>query len=103
MKQTAADLNQPGAPRLFKTLNLFRFSRATLSGVIVPALDDLIGTGAGTTYTEQVLAQLIGRGLKIAAARCDTVKWYEIDNQADLKMAENLFAPPELPVLSQAS
>ena len=69
----------------------------------MPALDDLIGTGAGTTYTEQVLAQLIARGLKITAARCDTVKWYEIDNQADLRMAENLFAaPPDMPVFSQA-
>lgn len=103
MKQTAADLNQIGGPSLFKTLNLFRFSRATLSTLIVPALDDLIGTGAGTTYTEQVLAQLIARGLKITAARCDTVKWYEIDNQADLRMAENLFAaPPDMPVFSQA-
>ncbi|TIU17212.1 MAG: phosphocholine cytidylyltransferase family protein, partial [Mesorhizobium sp.] len=31
------------------------------------------------------------KGLQIAAARCDGLKGYEIDNEADLRFAEAMF------------
>ncbi|QOZ33250.1 phosphocholine cytidylyltransferase family protein [Bradyrhizobium sp. CCBAU 53421] len=96
LKQTAADLNGDG-PALFKTMNLLRFSFGTLSKTIVPSLDDLVRSGATQTYTEELLAQLVERrGLKLAAARCDALRWYEIDSTDDLRIAERLFATASL-------
>ncbi|PZV37056.1 phosphocholine cytidylyltransferase family protein [Mesorhizobium kowhaii] len=93
LKQTAADLVS-GGPALFKTMNLIRFSGATLRTIIVPALDNLIGSGAIKAYMEELLAHLIeSRGLRLAAARCDELRWYEIDSEADLRTAENMFSP----------
>lgn len=91
LKQTAANL-VAGGPRLFKTLNLIRFSGTDLRSTIVPALNDLVGSGATRAYTEEILAHLIDRGgLKLAAARCDDFKWCEIDSAEDLRMAERIF------------
>jgi NDP-sugar pyrophosphorylase family protein len=93
MKQTAANLNVKGGPKLFKTMNLLRFSGETLTKMIVPVLDELIGTGAVKSYTEELLAHLIERkGLKLRATRCDDLKWYEIDSEDDLRIAEGIFA-----------
>ncbi|MBY5361919.1 phosphocholine cytidylyltransferase family protein [Rhizobium leguminosarum] len=91
MKQNAETLQESG-PALFKTMNLLRLSNASLRSVIVPALDDLIGTGATQAYTEELFAYLIERrGLQLAAARCDNLRWYEIDSIADLRRAETIF------------
>ncbi|WFU62507.1 phosphocholine cytidylyltransferase family protein [Bradyrhizobium brasilense] len=97
MKQTSASL--AGGPRLFKTLNVLRFSALTLRNTIVPALSEIISSGATRAYTEELLAFLIERrGLQLAAARCDHLKWYEIDTPADLQIAETIFATrPVLP------
>lgn len=94
MRQTAADLDGNG-PGLFKTMNLFRLNFVTLTGMIVPALDDMIASGATQAYTEELLAYLVEkRGLQLAAARCDDLRWYEIDSTEDLRTAERLFASP---------
>ncbi|MEY9679577.1 NDP-sugar pyrophosphorylase family protein [Bradyrhizobium elkanii] len=97
MKQTSASL--AGGPRLFKTLNVLRFAASTLRNTIVPALNEIIGSGATRAYTEELLAFLIERrGLQLAATRCDGLKWYEIDTPADLQIAETIFATR--PILS---
>lgn len=91
LKQTAANL-APEGPTLFKTLNLIRFSGADLRSTIIPVLDDMVGSGAVKAYTEELLAHLIARhGLQLAAARCDDLKWYEIDSADDLRIAEKMF------------
>ncbi|MCC8938656.1 phosphocholine cytidylyltransferase family protein [Bradyrhizobium sp. Arg62] len=91
MKQTAANLIGDG-PRLFKTMNLLRFSASTLRATIVPTLDDIIGSGATQAYTEELLAYLVERrGLQLTAVRCDGLKWYEIDSAEDLHVAERIF------------
>ncbi|KRP85879.1 hemolysin activation protein [Bradyrhizobium yuanmingense] len=91
MKQTASNLVADG-PKLFKTMNLLRLSAPTLKTTIVPTLDDIIAAGARQTYTEELLDYLIERrGLQLAAARCDGLSWYEIDNAEDLQIAERIF------------
>ncbi|MGX5805566.1 phosphocholine cytidylyltransferase family protein [Bradyrhizobium sp. Arg314] len=91
MKQTAANLTD-GSPPLFKMMNLIRFSGGDLRETIVPYLNAVIGTGAIKSYTEELLSNLVRqKGLQIAAARCDGLKWYEIDNEADLRSAEAMF------------
>ncbi|KRR11418.1 phosphocholine cytidylyltransferase family protein [Bradyrhizobium valentinum] len=91
IKQTAANLFADG-PSLFKTMNLLRFSAPTLRSTIVPALNDIIGSGATQAYTEELLAYLVERrGLQLAAARCNDLRWYEIDSTEDLRIAERIF------------
>jgi NDP-sugar pyrophosphorylase family protein len=91
MKQTAADLNRDET--LFKTMNLFRFSRDTLRRAVVPALDEVVGSGAVTAHVEQVLTYLIGEcGLRLAAADCGDLKWFEIDSEENLHTAETICA-----------
>lgn len=91
MKQTGANLIANG-PRLFKTLNLFRLSAPTLKATIVPALDEIVGSGVTQAYTEELLSYLVERrGLQMAAVRCDGLRWYEIDTTEDLHAAERLF------------
>lgn len=91
LKQTAANLVADG-PKLFKTMNLLRLSAPTLKATIVPTLDDIITAGARQTYTEELLGYLIARrGLQLAAAQCDGLSWYEIDNADDLEIAERIF------------
>jgi NDP-sugar pyrophosphorylase family protein len=91
MKQTAANLSD-GSPPLFKTMNLFRLSGKDLRHVIVPHLNEMITAGAVKSYTEELLSALIRlSNLQIAAARCDELKWWEIDNEADLRFAEAMF------------
>ncbi|WP_375779163.1 phosphocholine cytidylyltransferase family protein [Bradyrhizobium sp. ma5] len=98
MKQTAGNLAADGPP-LYKTMNLLRFAASTLTSTIVPALDEIIGSGATRAYTEELLGYLIERrGLQLAAARCDGLRWYEIDTPADWRIAESIFADrPALP------
>ncbi|WOH80289.1 phosphocholine cytidylyltransferase family protein [Bradyrhizobium sp. BEA-2-5] len=92
LKQSSANLSQNG-PALFKTMNLLRLSESSLSNIIVPALDDIIGSGATQAFTEELLAYLVERrGMQLAAARCDGLKWYEIDSAEDLRIAEELFS-----------
>ncbi|WGR93345.1 phosphocholine cytidylyltransferase family protein [Bradyrhizobium sp. ISRA443] len=92
MKQSGADLSI-GGPMLFKTLNLLRLSGSTLCTTIVPSLNEIIASGATGAYTEELLSYLVEhRGLQLAAIRCDGLRWYEIDNADDLRIASNLFA-----------
>ncbi|MBR1164609.1 phosphocholine cytidylyltransferase family protein [Bradyrhizobium elkanii] len=92
MNQTSASRPADGPPH-FKTLNVLRFAASTLRSTIVPALNEIIGSGAIRSYTEELLAFLIERrGLQLAAVRCDGLKWYEIDTPADLQIAEAIFA-----------
>ena len=91
MNQTAADAR---AEPIFKTLNLFNFKAETLAAHLRPALDEMIGCGAVTSYFEQLLKHLIdARGLRLNAADCGDLRWMEIDSEADLRTAEAIFAP----------
>ncbi|VIO69811.1 phosphocholine cytidylyltransferase family protein [Bradyrhizobium ivorense] len=95
MKQTGANL-VANRPRLFKVMNLLRLSAATLKETIVPALEEIIGSGATHAYTEELLSYLVElRGLQLATARCDHLKWYEIDTPEDLQIAERIFKGAE--------
>jgi len=94
MKQTAENL-APDGPRLFKTMNMLRFSTTTLRATLVPALNEIVGSGVTQAYTEELLAHLVERrGLQLAAARCDRLRWYEIDSTEDLLIAERIFTSP---------
>lgn len=89
MNQTAAHL---GAEPLYKTINIFRFTSQTLRDSLVPALDELIYTGGTTAYIEQLLATLVTEGrIALRGAVCRGARWFEIDSETDLRIAERIF------------
>jgi NDP-sugar pyrophosphorylase family protein len=90
MNQTVADI--PGST-LFKTINIYRFAADSLREVIVPALHTLIESGNTRAYVEYLLSDLIARdALEIDGVQCGDLDWFEIDSEADLRVAETIFA-----------
>lgn len=96
MNQTPA---QAQARSLFKTINLTHFSAPALHEQLVPALHRAVESGYRTAYVEQILALLVeSQRLKLHAADCSDTRWFEIDSEVDLRLAEEIFAQP--PALS---
>jgi hypothetical protein len=92
MNQSAATL---GRDRLYKTMNIFRFTASTLRHKLVPRLDDLIHSGGSKAYIEQLMASLVlEHSLELRATVCSHLRWFEIDSEADLRIAERIFGAP---------
>ena len=94
----AAVLMNQGPPAgdepLFKTLNLYRFTAGTLRRRVVPVLDEVVRSGPPMAYVEQVLGRLVEEGRPVlTAVNCGDLRWFEIDSQADLRVAESIFGP----------
>ncbi|SJM32462.1 phosphocholine cytidylyltransferase family protein [Mesorhizobium delmotii] len=101
MNQTPA---QAQARSLFKTINLTHLSAAALHDRLVPALHRAVESGHRTAYVEQILAPLVeNRELPLSAADCSDTRWFEIDSEADLQLAEEIFRLPPALALSDPS
>lgn len=101
MNQSVATI---GYDPLYKTVNVCRFTARTLQQTIVPALEHAVAAGDHKCYVEQLLAQLIAASsLSLRGAFCSGVRWFEIDNEADLRIAERIFsaAPAPMPVAGE--
>lgn len=80
----------------YKTVNIYKFSREFSKKYYIPFLQAYIESYGKNEYYEQVLkviAFLDSTNLK--AHIVDGKNWYEIDDGADLSIAESRFAPPE--------
>lgn len=79
----------------YKTVNVYKFSRDFIVNHYLPFLDAYLSVLGNNEYYEQVLRviTLIDRaGLK--ALPVSGMKWYEIDDVQDLRIAETMFASP---------
>lgn len=77
----------------FKTINIATFSAATSRTSLVTALRRAIQPGAMNAFVEEILASLIDSGeLALSAVDCSDTRWFEIDSETDLRIAESLFA-----------
>jgi NDP-sugar pyrophosphorylase family protein len=93
MNQTAANL---GVEPIYKTVNIYRFTARSLRRTIVPGLDAFIAAGGSRGYIEQFLAPLTAsRELHLQAVVCRGVRWFEIDNEMDLRRAKEIFDPSQ--------
>ncbi len=80
--------------RALKTVNLYRLSRALLVDHFVPALDRAVRGEDLGQYYEAVLARLVDEGqVDLAYSHVGDHRWAEIDDEADLRWATELFAP----------
>ena len=80
----------------YKTVNIYKFSKDFSRKYYIPFLQAYIESYGKNEYYEQVLkviAFLDSTNLK--AHIIDGKNWYEIDDGADLSIAESRFAPPE--------
>lgn len=80
----------------YKTVNIYKFSKDFSKKYYIPFLQAYIESYGKNEYYEQVLkviAFLDSTNLK--AHIVDGKNWYEIDDGADLSIAESRFAPPE--------
>ena len=80
----------------YKTVNIYKFGREFSSGYYVPFLEAYCHALGHNEYYEQVLKVIayLDRPV-IKAARLEGEKWYEIDDIADLDIAESIFASGE--------
>lgn len=81
----------------YKTVNIYKFSKEFIIHNYLPFLDAYIKVLGENEYYEQVLRVLTlvdNSGLK--GLPITGLHWYEIDDVQDLRIAETIFAKPEL-------
>lgn len=93
--QAGSDKNSTA---LFKTMNLYRLMRESLQRHVVPGLERLIRAGVTRAYVEELFADLVAEGqVRMVATDCSDLKWFEIDNETDLRTAERIFRKTLVP------
>ncbi len=76
-----------------KTVNIYRLSRESMMGAILPKMEEFLQDGRADQYYEAVFANLIAAGqMNMAVMNTGDKKWAEIDTMGDLSDAEKLFA-----------
>lgn len=89
------DFNYADTHTYYKTVNIYKFSRNFLVNHYLPFLEAYIKVLGENEYYEQVLRVIIlidNCGIK--ALPISGMRWYEIDDVQDLRIAEAMFAEP---------
>lgn len=76
----------------YKTVNIYKFSKHFIEKQYIPFLDAYQSALGNNEYYEQVLRVItMLDGAEIEGKRLQGEKWYEIDDEQDLDIAETLF------------
>ena len=74
-----------------KTVNIYKFSRRAVSGVLMPALDDYVSNGLTGDYYEVVISNAVAEGtMRLHVLRTGPRAWAEVDTIEDLADAEQM-------------
>ncbi len=80
----------------YKTVNIYKLSRGFVNAYYLPFLEAYIKAMGNNEYYEQVLRVVtMIDSCNIKGLPVGDLKWYEIDDVQDLKIAEVIFADPE--------
>lgn len=80
----------------YKTVNIYKFSRSFIVNHYMPFLEAYIKVLGENEYYEQVLRVItLIDSCGIKAQPVNGLRWYEIDDVQDLRIAEAMFAEPE--------
>ena len=80
----------------FKTVNVYKFSRAFSREKYIPFLNAYIKAYGKNEYYESALKAIAHLShAELFAYRLGKLRWYEIDDAQDLDIADTMFAPPE--------
>ncbi len=86
---------------LYKTVNIYRFSRNFLEQTFLPILKNYIETRSYSKYYELILGIIIYlESPKLKALMVSQHKWFEIDTYPDLVKADYLFSSDEQKITS---
>lgn len=91
------NFNFENVAQYYKTVNIYKFSRAFISEQYLPFLNAYIQAYGSNQYYESVLkaiAHLSAASLQAYILE-DNVRWYEIDDGQDLDIANTIFASQE--------
>lgn len=76
----------------FKTVNIYKFDKDFAQYSLIPILKEHIEEGQGKEPLEYVMQDIVkNRGEKINAFEVGKLKWFEIDDIKELKIAEKIF------------
>lgn len=91
------EFNFEEADEYFKTINIYKLSKEFSKNVYFPFLESYMKAVGKNDYYETVLKIIIGlkRNDILAKVIPTDIKWYEIDDEQDLKIAENIFSSGE--------
>ena len=74
-----------------KTVNIYKFSRRAVGGVLMPALGDYVTNGLTGDYYEVAISRAIDEGaMRLHVLRTGPRSWAEIDTVEDLADAERM-------------
>ncbi|WP_029513441.1 aminotransferase class I/II-fold pyridoxal phosphate-dependent enzyme [Mycoplasmopsis primatum] len=81
----------------YKTVNIYKFSKNFARDIYFPYLEKYINKNGMNNYYEDVLPEIINSDNTILRAKIidEKSKWYEIDDEQDLNIAESIFASGE--------
>ena len=76
-----------------KTVNIYKFSYATMKNLVIPALDRFVANGLTGVYYEAVFSELISSSrLRLGISLVGNRRWAEIDTIGDMREAEKIFS-----------
>lgn len=86
------DFNQ--TDEYYKTINIYKFSKEFSESYYFPFLEAYMKANGKNDYYESVLKLIVQMNNKIIGAKIisDNIKWYEIDDEQDLDIAESIFS-----------
>ena len=77
---------------LLKTVNIYKFSRKTLTAHLFPGMQEQIDKGSSDIFYESVLADLVeSQAIHLSAQVVLGRQWIEVDNPQDLARAQQAF------------
>lgn len=77
----------------YKTVNIYSIKHSDFTKLVIPELKKIIDSGKVNSYYEQAFASLVNNGdMQFEAIDYSNLKWFEIDNEEDLEMAEKIFS-----------
>lgn len=85
------------ADNYYKTVNIYKFSKDFSKNIYFPFLETYMNVKGKDEYYEDVLKMIIDLKSNYISAKSvpKNYNWYEIDDEQDLKIAENIFSVGE--------
>jgi len=76
----------------YKTINIYLFKKHFFKKSFMPKLESYMNSHGKKVYYETALGSLTCSGVDIYAHLIENIKWYEVDNNTDLKNASLMFS-----------
>jgi len=79
----------------YKTINIYLFKKYFFEQHFMPGVEKQMERHGKNDYYEVALGSLVASGVELYAHLIENIRWYEIDNTADLRIASLMFSKQE--------